>query len=78
VRKSVGHIHYFTKETALATLTDTGYSILDYFYTGSYLELPNRGWKTNLLNIPRKFVFSFNKDLAARLLGGYSLLVLAQ
>ena len=31
-RKSVGHIHYFTKETALETLKDTGYEIIDYFY----------------------------------------------
>ncbi len=77
-RKSVGHIHYFTKETALETLKDTGYEIIDYFYTAGSLELPNRGWKANLLKMPRKFAFSVNKDLAVRLLGGYSLLVLAK
>ena len=33
VRKSVGHIHYFTKETALETLKDTGYEIVDYSFT---------------------------------------------
>ena len=27
------HLHYFTKETALRTLTDVGYQIVDYFYT---------------------------------------------
>jgi hypothetical protein len=77
-RKRVGHIHYFTKETALETLKDTGYSIIDYFYTGGSLELPNRGWKANLLKIPRKLAFSLNKDLAVRLLGGYSLMVLTK
>jgi hypothetical protein len=77
-RRSVGHIHYFTKETALETLKDTGYEILDYFYTAGSLELPNRGWKTNVLKIPRKIAFAANKDLAVRLLGGYSLLVLAK
>ncbi len=77
-RKSVGHIHYFTKETALETLRDTGYEIVDYFYTAGSLELPNRGWKANLLKLPRNFAFSVNKDLAVRLLGGYSLLVLAK
>lgn len=77
-RKSVGHIHYFTKETALETLKDAGYDIVDYFYTGGALELPNRGWKANLLKIPRKFAFAINKDLAVRILGGYSLLVLAK
>jgi len=77
-RKSVGHIHYFTKETALETLKDTGYEIVDYFYTGGSLELPNRGWKANLLKVPRKLAFSVNNDLAVRILGGYSLLVLAK
>ena len=30
-RQSVGHLHYFTQETALATLKDSGYEIIDYF-----------------------------------------------
>ena len=30
-RQTVGHIHYFTKETAIASLIDTGYEIVDYF-----------------------------------------------
>ena len=77
-RKDFGHIHYFTKETALETLRDTGYEIIDYFYTASALERPNRGWKANLMKIPRKLMFSVNKDLAVRILGGYSLLVLAK
>jgi SAM-dependent methyltransferase len=55
VRASVGHIHYFTKETALETLKDTGYQIIDYVYTGGSLELPNRGWKANLLKVPRSW-----------------------
>lgn len=77
-RSSVGHIHYFTKETALATLTDTGYEILDYFYTPGSLELPNRDWKARLLKIPRRLAFSIHRDLAVRVFGGYSLLVLAR
>ena len=78
VRKSVGHLHYFTKETALATLNDTGYEVLDYFYTNGSLELPNKGWKPYLLRIPRKIFFSIHKDWAVRILGGCSLLVLAK
>lgn len=76
-RQSVGHIHYFTKETALATIEDTGYDIVDYFYTSS-LDLPNRSWKSKLLKIPRALAFFVNEDLAVRILGGYSLLVLAR
>jgi len=77
-RKTWGHIHYFTKETALETLKDTGYKVIDYFYTGHSLELPNRGLTASLLKIPRKLMFLINSDLAVRMLGGWSLLVLTQ
>ena len=33
MRAKYGHLHYFTAETAFATLEDTGYSIIDSFYT---------------------------------------------
>jgi cyclopropane fatty-acyl-phospholipid synthase-like methyltransferase len=77
-RSSVGHIHYFTKETALATLKDTGYEVVDYFYTKHSLDLPNRGWKADLMNLPRRFFFALHRDLTVRILGGFSLLVLAK
>ena len=77
-RSSVGHIHYFIKETALATLRDTGYEVVDCCYTNGSLELANRGWKANLMKIPRKLFFQLHSDLAVRVLGGFSLLVLAK
>jgi SAM-dependent methyltransferase len=77
-RSGVGHIHYFTKETALATLRDTGYEVVDHFYTQGSSELPNRGWKANLLKLPRDLSFSLHQDLSVRILGGCSLLVLAR
>lgn len=77
-RASVGHIHCFTKESALATLKDTGYEVIDYFYTSDCLELPNRGWQSYLLRLPRRLFFSMHQDWAARILGGFSLLVLAK
>jgi hypothetical protein len=77
-RISVGHIHHFNKETALATLKDTGYDVLDCFYTKGLIDLPQHGWKTRLLNFPRKWLFALNQDLAVRLLSGFSLMVLAK
>ena len=77
-RRTIGHLHYFTKETALATLRDTGYEIVDYFYTAGSLDLPNRGWKADLLKFPRRLAFRVNADFAVRVLGGYSLMVLAR
>lgn len=78
VRELVGHIHYFSKDTALATLEDTGYHVVDYFYTANMLELPHIGWRGQLMKLPRRLAFGLNPDLAARILGGYSLMVLAR
>jgi 2-polyprenyl-3-methyl-5-hydroxy-6-metoxy-1,4-benzoquinol methylase len=78
VRERVGHIHYFTKDTALATLRDTGHEIIDYFYTAGAVELSRRLLRTRLLRLPRKICYRINKDFAVRLLGGYSLMVLAK
>lgn len=78
VRKAVGHIHYFTKETAIETLKDLDYEIVDYFYTSGATELPNKSWKANLMKIPRKVAFSLNEDMAVRIMGGYSLMILAR
>ncbi len=76
-RRAVGHIHHFCKETALATLADTGYRVIDHCYTSGRTDLPGLGWKTRLLKGPRQALYALNADLAARVLGGYSLLVLA-
>jgi cyclopropane fatty-acyl-phospholipid synthase-like methyltransferase len=77
-RRSVGHIHYFSKDTALAALEDTGYEVTDWCYTSGRTELPNLGWKTRLMKGPRRALFRLDPDAAARTLGGYSLLVLAR
>jgi hypothetical protein len=77
-RTRYGHIHYFTKETALATLSDVGYSVISWRYTSGSVELPTLGWKAALMTPARKLLFALSPDWAARLLGGYSLLVLAK
>lgn len=78
LRHNVGHIQYFFKQTALATLEDCGYTIVDHCYTASRLELPNQALSSRMMRIPRQMMFAMNADFAVRLLGGYSLLVLAK
>jgi 2-polyprenyl-3-methyl-5-hydroxy-6-metoxy-1,4-benzoquinol methylase len=70
------HLHYFTKETALRTLEDTGYDIRDYIYTPRSNEMGTEVIQ-KLLKFPRAALYGIHKDTAVRLLGGYSLLVLA-
>ena len=76
-RRSAGHLHYFTKSTALALLSDTGYTILDSFYpTGGHF-LPNKGWRTRLISPFRAVGGRVAPGLSAMLLGGASIMVLA-
>lgn len=76
-REQAGHLHYFMKETALATLEDAGYEVLDWFYTPGAIANP-RSAKAKLASLPRRFLSGINQDLVVRILGGYSLLVLAK
>jgi hypothetical protein len=76
VRSSVGHIHYYSKDTALATLEDCGYEIRAWFYTPNGVDRPTSA-KACLLQLPRKVLFALSEDLTVRFLGGFSLLVYA-
>jgi SAM-dependent methyltransferase len=87
-RREAGHLHYFSKETALATLTDCGYEIVGYEFTNSqalnWQHLFVGGWfgrklaKVLLLGLPRFVLSTISPTLSARFLGGLSLLVVAR
>lgn len=76
VRKTYD-IHYFTKDLVLAILKDEGYEVLDYFYTPRAIARATN-FKKKLMLLPRKLTYSLHKDFAARVLGGFSLLVLTK
>ena len=78
LRASVGHIHYFTKDTALASLVETGYEVLDWFYPEQRTRLHSKPLRQKLLALARQAMMRVNLDLAVRLLGGRSLMVLAR
>ena len=77
-RHLVGHLHYFTKETALATLRDCGYEIIDSFHTAAFMDLPGKTLKRRIAGIPRRFFFRISPAFTAQCLGGCSLMVLAR
>lgn len=78
-REKVGHLHYFTKETALATIEDTGQKIIDFCYTDGALALSkNNSLKSGLGNLARKALYPIAPDKTVTFFGGYSLLVLAE
>ena len=76
-RERIGHIHYFSKDTALATLADTGFQVVDTMYTGVGIDGGGLSLKRKVLRLPRQMLFRVDQDLAARVLGGWSLMVLA-
>ncbi len=79
-RQNLGHLHYFTASSAIATLKDTGHEIVEQCYTRGALGLFSQhpSIKRGLANIPRWLLSKVSVAFTARLLGGYSLLVLAR
>jgi SAM-dependent methyltransferase len=79
-RYTIGHLHYFTADSAIDTLRDTGHEVLGCVYTnvafGLFREHPTL--KKAVANVPRWLLSKLSVPFAARMLGGYSLLVLTR
>ena len=78
VRAKVGHIHYYTKSLALATVQECGFEVLSWRYSGAALYSPGKSLKTRLAMLPRRLLYALHKDIGVRALGGETLLVLAR
>jgi SAM-dependent methyltransferase len=75
---ALGHLHVFTIETALKALQHTGHRVVDWVFTDGAISIPSttlRGRAANLIRIP---LSKLSTELTSRLLGGYSMLVLAK
>lgn len=77
-RRTFGHLHHFTKNTALATLRDCGYTILDWFYTPAAVDLAPPGVKSTVSSALRRAGFRIAPEKSVLILGGYALMVLAE
>jgi hypothetical protein len=79
-RYTLGHLHYFTADSAIATLKDTGHEIVDYFYTNAAFGLfkQHPSIKRAIAKGPRWLFSKFSMRFTARVFGGYSLLVLTK
>jgi cyclopropane fatty-acyl-phospholipid synthase-like methyltransferase len=80
-RRAMGHIQYFTRATALATLQECGYEVVDHFYTFGAIEAPgapNKSAAAKALRLARRMLYYINRELMVRGLGGASVLVLAK
>jgi Methyltransferase domain len=77
-RTTWGHLHYYSRETALAVLQDCGYEILDSTYTPHFRDLPAASTIGRMVRLPLRFLYWAMPHLFVRTLGGCSLLVLAK
>jgi len=77
-RKQIGHLHYFMKDTALATLVDADQEIVDWFYTPGALKIKHKGlsFLGKFIQLLRRFFYKVKPDFAVKAFGGFSLIVL--
>lgn len=77
-RYHTGHLHYFCKETAVATVKDVGFEIMGAEYTRWGLETAQPGVLKKLGKLPLFLLDLVSTNLAAKIMGGNSLLVTAK
>lgn len=79
-RKNIGHLHYFMKDTALATLRESGQEIIDWFYTPTAFEVNYKDFTFGgkIINFFRRIFYKIKPDFAVRAFGGFSLMVLTK
>jgi SAM-dependent methyltransferase len=77
-RQALGHIHYFTRHTALALLNDCGFDILTARYAPAVVDLARRDLKTRAVTTMQRTGFRLAPNLSVVAVGGYSLLVAAR
>jgi hypothetical protein len=75
-KERVGHIHNFTEDFILNNLTEYGFEIIDVMYTEPISN--QMSTKQKFINLIRRFIFRINKKFSTKMLGGYSILVLAK
>lgn len=76
---NVGHLHYFTAETALRALANAGYTVVENVFTAVELDQPGAaGTQQQRLQFLRRWGRKVSPAWTARVLGGFSLLVLCE
>jgi SAM-dependent methyltransferase len=76
-RERVGHLHYFSRYTALATLEHCGYRLVDSFLSPGFRTAPVESPAQVAMMMPRLALSLLGPRLASVMAGGYSLVVVA-
>lgn len=76
-RRELADLHFFTKDMVLQALAGEDYEILDWFYAPRSIYRASN-IRDVIRQVPRVLSFAIHQDFAVRLLGGYTLFVLAK
>jgi len=77
-RRVFGHLHHFNKDTALATLRDCGYHLLDWSFTPAVVDMARPGLKSTVSSALRRTGFRIAPEKSVLVLGGYALMALTE
>lgn len=76
--EKVGHVHHFTKGTALLALEHSGFKVIDSLHAKHRLHRKSLNTKGKMLYPFQKLLDLINEDLASACFGGTSLVVLVK
>lgn len=77
--RTFGHIHYFNARSCLEFLKRTGVRVIASRYTPGFMLPSSRvHLPAKLAFVPRLIAYCVSKPLSARILGGYSLMVVGE
>lgn len=76
-RNLLEDLHYFTKDMLIDALVHENYEVIDWCYVRRAIY-KSPGIVGAIRQLPRRVSFALGPDFAVRVLGGYSLLVLAK
>lgn len=78
-REKVGHLHYYTPRTAVDLLERCGYKVLHRSYTDNFRDPSNtRSVAARVNYYPRLLLSALSQELNAYVMGGTSLIVIAE
>ena len=77
-RERLGHLHFYTKETAVQMLRGLGYEIVDLDVHARLVAVSAGLLEASGARTSSRIAFPLSPTAAVRLFGGYSLLVLAR
>jgi len=76
-REKLGHLHYFNAYSAVRTLEDCGFRVMDQYFGAKFTAIPPRNLKQAVILPFRLMTLAFGHRFASSTFGGLSLVVTA-